>query len=50
MGALAKLPAAPKVRTVKKLGNWTSYAPLIIILNLIFLAAVGLVLYFVYKP
>ena len=50
MGALPKLPPAPKVPTLKKPGNWTSYAPLIIILNLIFLAAVGLVLYFVYKP
>jgi len=50
MRALPKLPPAPKVPTVKKPGNWTSYAPLIIILNLIFLAAVGLVLYFVYKP
>jgi hypothetical protein len=44
-----KLPA-PKLPGVKKPGNWTSYAPLIIILHLIFVMAVGLVLYFVYKP
>jgi hypothetical protein len=49
-GGLPKLPAGPKLGAVKKPGNWTTYAPLIIILNLIFLAAIGLILYFVYKP
>jgi hypothetical protein len=49
MGALPKLPPSPKLGA-RKPGSWTGYAPLIIILNLIFLAAVGLVLYFVFKP
>lgn len=48
--ALPKLPAGQRLPALKKPGNWTSYAPLIIILNLIFLAAVGLVLYFVFRP
>ena len=45
-----KLPPGPKLPGLKKPGTWATYAPLIIILNLIFLAAVGLVLYFVFKP
>ncbi len=45
-----KLPPGPKLPVLKKPGNWTSYIPLIVILHLIFVAAVGLVLYFVYRP
>lgn len=45
-----KLPPGPKLPAAKKAGTWATHAPLIIILNLIFLAAVGLVLYFAFKP
>jgi hypothetical protein len=49
---MAALPAsvfAPKPPALKKPKNWTGYTPLIIILNLVFLAGVGLVLYFIFK-
>jgi hypothetical protein len=32
----------------KKKTSWTSYVPLIVILNLLLLAAVGLILYFIF--
>jgi len=40
------VPVAPSEKKPKKRG-WTAYVPLIVILNLLLLAAVGLVLYFI---
>jgi hypothetical protein len=42
-----KLPP-PSKGTEKKKAKWTSYVPLIVILNLLLLGAVGLVLYFIF--
>jgi hypothetical protein len=48
--AVPKPPAALPVQAGgKKAGVWASYAPLIVILNLLLLAAVSLVLYFLFK-
>jgi hypothetical protein len=39
----------PGPQAGKKTQGWTAYVPLIVILNLLVLAAVGLVLYFILK-
>lgn len=50
-----QVPGIPKLSTKapkaegKKTSGWTAYAPLIVILNLLLLAAVSLVLYFILK-
>ena len=49
--AIPKMPSPPVLATKagKKPRGWTAYAPLIVILNLLLLAAVGLVLYFIFQ-
>ena len=41
------ISAVPAAKANKKPGGWTAWVPLIVILNLLLLAAVGLVLYFI---
>ena len=42
------VPAPSAGKSAKKKGGWTAYIPLIVILNLLLLAGVGLVLYFIF--
>jgi len=42
------VPVPSAGKSAKKKGGWTAYIPLIVILNLLLLAGVGLVLYFIF--